>query len=216
MGTDFGTIWQQIRLHRSLIALAIALTVALAYLLLGAQRLFVQIAICSVVIVTEAVLDALYMRLYHRLSLVVALLGIITGVGLSLHSPWDVAAGAGIFGGLLLLLFLFTGKLGFGDVCYGTALGTILGAEGAAAAFLLTFWLGLSWAVGSYLAKLAGRFLFEEDIAEKDISEEDRQGEDSLRREAVPLGPFMAAGSLISMIYGKELMAWYLQGLGLA
>ena len=208
MGTGWQEIGGKLCCHIKLIGVLAGTAIMLEYLLLGWQSELVPLAACTAALVAEAVLDAYYMRLYHRLSLLVAGTAVLGNMGLCLfpgraaETAWgcpgglygaavDMALGAMVLGGLLLLLFLATGKLGFGDVCYGSALGIMLGPDRALAAFCLTFWLGLAWAGGLCLGRLVRR---------------------SKARAAVPLGPFMAAGSLISMIYGKELMAWYFQG----
>lgn len=214
VATKMGTGWQEIRekihCHWKLVSLILFTVLFLEYLLLGCQARFVQLALCTVIIVPEAVLDSIYMRLYHRLSLTLGAVGICTSLLMYLLAATDAAAdlasssgeallgifmdagaGALVFGGLMLMIFLLTRRLGFGDVCYGGALGIMLGADRALTGFFITFYLGLLYAAGMHISNL----MRQEQVG-----------------KVVPLGPFMAAGSLISMIYGEELMAWYLHG----
>ena len=209
MGTGWQEIWARILCHRKLIVSLLSAVILLEYILLGGQQEFILLSLCTMIIVTEAVLDGIYMRLYHRLSLTLAAVVILSSLvlltgdrdfaaaGIMSHGDVimavvvDMASGFLVLGGLMLILFLLTRKMGFGDVCYGGALGIMLGPDRALVAFFLTFWLGLLYAAGMYIGGLLR--------AEKG-------------QKAVPLGPFMATGSLISMIYGKELMAWYLRG----
>lgn len=191
MGTGWYKIGSQIQQHKYVIAILLALVWAVEYMVLGNEGNFWQIALCTSLIVILAVLDTCYMRLYHRLTLSLGIVAAASGLLLGTNSLPEILAGAGIFGGLMLGLFLVTGGLGFGDVCYGAALGAFLGTEQALLGFFMTFFLGMLWAGGIYVqAKLFSRSI----------------------KGIVPLGPFMAAGSLISVIYGKELIGWYLQG----
>lgn len=192
MGTGWQEISWQIRQHRHMIAIMLVSVWGVEYMVVGNGVNFLRIALCTGLIVIPAVLDACYMRLYHRLTLSLGVVAISSSLLWGTNSLPDILAGAGIFGGLLLGIFLVSGSLGFGDVCYGAALGAFLGMEQALLGFFLTFFLGMLWAGGIYVqAKLLSRPI----------------------KRILPLGPFMAAGSLISLIYGKELIEWYLQGL---
>ena len=191
MGTGWQEISGKIQQHKYMIAIPLLLVWAVEYMVMGNEGNFWQIALCTSLIVILAVLDACYMRLYHRLTLSLGIVAVASSLLLGTNSLPDILAGAVIFGGLMLGLFLATGSLGFGDVCYGAALGAFLGMEQALLGFFLTFFLGMLWAVGIYVqAKLFSRAI----------------------KGILPLGPFMAAGSLVSVIYGKELIGWYLQG----
>ena len=191
MGTEWQEIGSRLCRHKCLITMLLLAAVLLEYMLPGNREGFCRMAICTSLIIPLAVLDAMYMMLYHKLTMSLGLAAAVTGLVLGQASLAEMAGGAGIFGGLMLGLFLLTGSLGFGDVCYGTALGACLGVEGALLGFFLTFFLGLLWAMGiSLWARLFSRPI----------------------KGILPLGPFMAAGSLISMIYGKELIEWYIQG----
>lgn len=97
--------------------------------------------------------------------------------------------GAGIgFGTFWLLSRLTGGKLGMGDVKYSAMIGAALGPTGWFWAVLSASLLGL--AIVGFLLSL-------------------RTIERSSR---IPFGPFLAAGSVISAVFGTALTGWMLGG----
>ncbi len=109
------------------------------------------------------------------------------------------AAGAAIPGGLLAL-FAVAGKLaakrevlGWGDVKFAAAAGALLGAAGSlfcvAAGALVGTFFGIGYALCT---------------------------KRSMRRLAVPFGPFLAGGALLWIFFGEKLLGWYLSLLRLA
>lgn len=148
--------------------------------------------ICTVFMVPAAVLDSIYKKLYHRLSACMVFAGLITA--LALDGVWGVGgvlASAG--GGMLFLLIMLTvfllsrGGMGFGDVCFAAGLGVFIGWERVPLAFCLTFGAGGLVAAGVYICSAV-------------------QGREPERQ--IPLGPFLAAGAFLSLLYGQEIMAW--------
>lgn len=193
MGTQWSVIWNQLKCdgYRILALVAIALAGAIA-VLWESQRLYIALA-GVVAMVPAAYLDARYYRLYHRLTSGILAWGIgIAAIMDILGSAYQLEAalaGMACLGGLFLLLYLLTEQLGFGDVCYGAALGTFLGWQGAMLAFVLTFALGMAAATREYLYYAChGRW----------------------RCRVLPLGPFMAGGAYITLLWGQELIGWYI------
>lgn len=107
-----------------------------------------------------------------------------SGLGL-LPSLIGLATGFGLF---FLILILSRGGMGGGDVKMMGMVGAVLGWKGA---LLTTF-------TGSMLGSIIGIFLV---IA---------KGKG--RKSKVPFGPFLAAGALISLFFGQEIIEWYLYG----
>ncbi|MBS1368708.1 MAG: prepilin peptidase [Lentisphaeria bacterium] len=104
------------------------------------------------------------------------------------------ALGSGAAAGGLLALFAIVGRavakrevLGWGDVKYAAAAGVLLGLPGACFSVLAGSLFGSLYGIGCAF----------------------RNGK-SLARTAVPLGPFLALGSLIWMFAGEKLLRWYL------
>ena len=108
------------------------------------------------------------------------------------HALWRGCWGSGLLaaalgGGLLLLLYWLTrGGLGLGDVKLALALGPWLGVEQLLLALLLAFLLG----------GLVGVFLLATGLRS--------------RRDAIPFGPALALGGVLSFFWGGEIITWYL------
>lgn len=99
--------------------------------------------------------------------------------------PELLVAGAGAFLVLLLAVLVYPGGMGMGDVKLAGVIGVYLGMA-IVAALLAAFLAGSAWG----LAKIA------------------RHGA-LARKEAVPFAPFLAAGGLIGLIAGPELVELY-------
>lgn len=128
----------------------------------------------------------------------------IFGVAISaaLPSVWGMesAWGGGLYSlgsalgfGLFLSLFALIGRklagrdaLGWGDVKYLMAAGALTGVGGAFFSLLFGSFAGMAY--GIWLARKRGR---------------------ALRRTSIPLGPFLAVGSLIWIGCGEWLLRWY-------
>lgn len=194
MGSSWQTIWEQAKGEKTkIILLAIPMwSLEIAFLLNAIY--VIAVSICSFIMLVEAVLDAKYYKLYHKLSLLLWILGLCFNL---LMQYMDIkAAGLGgmegslCFGGLMLIIFVVSrGGLGFGDVCYAAAIGMFLGAERSVTAFILTFLLGMLTALKEY----AVSYVYSKRPNTK-----------------IPLGPFLLCGSLISILWGEEAVAWYL------
>lgn len=171
--------------------------------------------VCTLVMIPSAVLDCIYGKLYHRLSFCLAAAGILLAAargiagqelggaanGTVLAVAQGIAgggadsvlwamAGGGLFGLLMLIVFVLgRGSMGFGDVCFAAGLGTFIPFAYILLAFFLTFALG---GVGAVLVYAAGA----------------ARGREPAGR--LPLGPFLAASCLLSILHGEEMVRWYL------
>lgn len=98
------------------------------------------------------------------------------------------------FGVLLLLALLYKGGMGFGDVKLMAAIGFVLtwksdvafGYYPTAVQLLISFILGGVISMGLIVTRKVGR------------------------KDAIPFGPFLAVGAIITMLWGAPLMHWYL------
>lgn len=105
-----------------------------------------------------------------------------------------LALGSGAVAGGALALFAVAGRsiagrevLGWGDVKFAAAAGILLGLPGALFSVLAGSLLGTLYGVGCAVRRKR-----------------------SLARIAVPLGPFLAIGSLAWMFAGEKILRWYL------
>ena len=127
---------------------------------------------------------------------VISLPGIAAGLILSFFVPYisfiNSALGVVIGGGIILIIGLVGSMIfkkeamGGGDIKLAAMIGAFLGWRYTIISLFLGFFLGA----------LAGIFL----ILSKIKSREDM----------VPFGPFIALGSLITLLWGEKILSWYL------
>jgi leader peptidase (prepilin peptidase)/N-methyltransferase len=118
-------------------------------------------------------------------AIVVALLFIPFAPG---HSAKEL-----LFGGLIglallfLIAFIYPAGMGMGDVKLATFVGLVVGFPSVFVALLFSFVAGGLVGGGLLLTGLKGR------------------------KDPVPFAPFLVAGGMVAMLYGKEIMDWYLR-----
>lgn len=118
-------------------------------------------------------------------AIVVALLAIPFAPG---HSAKELLLG-GLIGFVLLFLIVFAypAGMGMGDVKLATFVGLVVGFPSVFVALLISFVAGGLVGGGLLLTGLKGR------------------------KDPIPFAPFLVAGGMIAMLYGKEIMDWYLR-----
>ena len=125
---------------------------------------------------------------------IITLPGIVVGAVLSLlGSPqsWlDVLLGIVVGGGPFVLIILLTAGrgMGGGDPKLGAMIGAFLGWKLALLAILIGVWSGGAVAIALLATGRKGR------------------------KAAIPFGPFLALGGVVSLVWGRPLLAWYLGG----
>ncbi len=134
-----------------------------------------------------------FIDLEHRLVLnrviypgiVVALLVIPFAPG---NSAKELLVG-GLIGFALLFLIasIYPTGMGMGDVKLATFIGLVVGFPSVFVALLFSFVAGGLVGGGLLLTGLKGR------------------------KDPIPFAPFLAAGGMVAMLYGKEIMDWYLR-----
>ncbi len=98
----------------------------------------------------------------------------------------SLAGGAVGFVVLFLPAWLTRGGIGLGDVKLGALMGLALGLPAVLAGLFLGFLAGGVGAIVLLATGLRGR------------------------RDAVPYAPFLATGAWLALLYGNQIMAWYL------
>ena len=121
-------------------------------------------------------------------------IGLLAG-WLILPDPFYRAAGLGLTGSLIgavtgfllyySIAFLSRGGMGGGDIKMMAMSGAVLGWKGVILTTFLASFAGS--AVGLYLLAFKGKG----------------------RKTKVPFGPFLAAGALLSLLLGQEIVRWY-------
>jgi leader peptidase (prepilin peptidase) / N-methyltransferase len=110
-------------------------------------------------------------------------------LGLSPVAPtWGLALIGGGLGFLAIYLpaWLSKGGMGAGDVKLGAFAGLAVGFPAILAGLFWGFFAGGLLAAFLLVTKIRGR------------------------RDAIPYGPFLSAGAWIALLYGRQMMAWYL------
>jgi len=123
----------------------------------------------------------------------ITLPGIVTGVVASVatgantlaESLLGIALGGGIF---LAIILLSGGGMGGGDMKLGAMLGAFLGWKIALLSLLVAVVLGGALAIGLLATRARGR------------------------KDAIPFGPFLAAGGAVGLFWGERILTWYLSG----
>lgn len=122
---------------------------------------------------------------------VISLPGIIVGLVVSTvtgRPGWfDSLIGILVGGGIFLLIIVASrGGMGAGDMKMGAMLGAFLGWQLVLVAILLAVLAGGTLAIGVLVLRRKGR------------------------KDALPFGPFLALGGLVSLFQGAALLTWYL------
>ena len=124
--------------------------------------------------------------IYDAWAIALGVVGLLIRIGGGWHSVMDGLLGAALgFGVILLIIIVSRGGMGWGDATL------MLGAAGA-----------LGWtfcAIGMYLGFMVGVAIILPLLLTKKVS----------RKDAVPLGPFLAAGCMLAILFGGSLLAHF-------
>jgi leader peptidase (prepilin peptidase) / N-methyltransferase len=171
-----------------LVELALAVLYVAVYLVLEEDAAEVALGLVFVTTLATITLTDLEHRIIPNTVLIaaaVAGLGIVVATDVdSLPERGIAAAAAGGF--LLLAAIAWSGGMGMGDVKLGAVMGLYLG-RAVAPALLVAFAIGAVVGVGVML----------------------RHGT-AARKTALPFGPFLAAGGVVGLLAGDEILDWYL------
>lgn len=154
-----------------------------------ALLLFVILELLLIIAVIDLyhfVVPDVYMFPVVALSLLYAL---TQNQPLSLQS---IAGGMALAGGLLAILSLGSKErwMGSGDIGLGVAMGLLSGFGGTIIGLMLAFFSGSL--VGGILLGLRIKTL----------------------KSAIPFGPFLVAATVVSSLWGQQIMGWYLDRIG--
>lgn len=100
-----------------------------------------------------------------------------------LYMIYGGIAGAGR---LLVIALVFPGSMGFGDVKFAALMGLIVGFPQVFVGLTVSFILGGILGAMLLIARRRGR------------------------RDPVAFGPFLTVGAMVAMLYGQDLVRWYL------
>jgi leader peptidase (prepilin peptidase)/N-methyltransferase len=104
------------------------------------------------------------------------------------HNAVKLLAGGAIgFGVLFLIAFIYPAGMGMGDVKLTTFIGLVVGFPAVFVALLFSFVAGGLVGGGLLLTGLKGR------------------------KDPIPFAPFLVAGGMIAMLYGQQIIDWYVR-----
>ncbi|MGH2370300.1 MAG: prepilin peptidase [Chloroflexota bacterium] len=148
---------------------------------------FAALVVLSVVDVRSKVIPSRVVN--PAIALCLGLLALAAVAGQHWGRLTTALLGAGLAGGVLLAIHLIApGGMGFGDVRLGVLVGLVLG------------WLSLGTvAVGVFLAFLLA--------AAFGVGLRRLRGPSSDRH--VPFGPYLAAGAVVAVLLGEQIIGWY-------
>ena len=122
--------------------------------------------------------------LYDEVSTILMLTGVIYAYYFG--NLWDAVQGVMASVAIMLVIYWASrGGMGFGDVKLAFVLGVWLGLEQSLLCLLLAFILG---GVVGVILLLTGL---------------------KTRKDAIPFGPYLCVSGWVSLLCGKELIAWY-------
>jgi leader peptidase (prepilin peptidase) / N-methyltransferase len=161
---------------------------ALAYVLLGPTPKFLVAAVLLGALIAITAIDLRHQIIPDVISLPGIVVGFVAnsllpgGVGW-LDSLIGIAVGGGIF---LVIILVSGGGMGGGDMKLGAMLGAFLGWKLGLLALLLGVLAGGAVAVVLLLFGRKGR------------------------KDAIPFGPYLALGGAIALLWGDQVLTWYL------
>lgn len=150
-------------------------------------ELVVALTLISLLMIIT-VSDIAYMLIPDKVLLVFAGLFLLERILWPLSPWWDSLLGAILGFTLLLLISLVSkGGMGGGDIKLFALLGLVLGVKGMLLSFFLAVLFGAVLGILAILLRLVKR------------------------RQPIPFGPFIAAGTLVSYFWGSEIIQIYLE-----
>ena len=144
----------------------------------------ILLLIFAVALIIHIYTDCKEQLLYDEVSTVLMITGIIYAYYFG--DVWDVVQGAMVSVAIMLLIYWISrGGMGFGDVKLAFVLGVWLSLEQSLLCLLLAFVLGGVVGVALLLTGIKSR------------------------KDAIPFGPYLCVSGWVSLLCGKELLAWY-------
>lgn len=153
------------------------------------ETLLVSLYSCLLIIIAGIDLD--HHKVLNILVFPAIILSLIMIPVFHLTNIWNHFAGAALgFGLLFLLAVLAPGSMGMGDVKLIVFLGLVVGFPAIVVVLFLSFVLG---------GLIAGILLGLKKVSRKD---------------PIAFGPYLALGGFITMLYGAQIIDWWLRSVG--
>ncbi len=152
----------------------------------GVSPHFVFVALVACVFIVALVIDLEHRLIPNRLvypAIGAALLAIPFAVGPGpSQALWGGAVGLAL---LSLIVLVYPGGMGLGDVKLAALIGLVVGFPLVLLALFFSFVLGGAVGAAAVLARRIGM------------------------KDALPFAPFLAVGGMVALLYGEEILRWY-------
>lgn len=154
------------------------------------------LALFFAVMLSLALVDAELRIVPNRITYPsLAVFAVLIGVGVAIGEPLNptrAAVGFAAYGGALLVVALLSGGMGMGDVKLAALIGLVLGSLGLAYVVVAAAAAVLGGGVGAVAALAVARMS---------------------RKDAIPFGPYLAAGAVAAAFVAPSVAAWYTSAL---
>jgi len=169
-----------------------AAALASAYLVFGPTGDFIVAAVLLATLVVVTAIDLQHQLIPDVITLPGILVGLVANLATG-HVSWlDSVIGIALGGCLFLAIILVSGGgMGGGDMKLGAMLGAFLGWKALVFALFVAIVLGGVVAVAFLVSGLRGR------------------------KDPIPFGPFLAAGGVVALFWGAQIIDWYWSGFSL-
>ncbi len=163
---------------------------ALAWVEFGPTLEVVVAGVLLAALVAVAAIDLRHQIIPDAITRPGILAGILANVAMRRLSWAEVALGIALGGGVFFaIIVLSRGGMGAGDMKLGAMLGAFLGWKILLFGLMVAVVLGGAWAVVLMALGVRGR------------------------KDAIPFGPFLAAGGAAALFWGEGVVQWYVAGL---
>lgn len=165
-----------------------AILFLLTYIKIGFVVVLILYLILTSILITISFIDIDHRIIPNKINLFALILFIVSNLLIGYINWKSAILGSFIGGGFLFLLVLLTrgAGMGMGDVKLMGVLGLFLGFKNTILALLLSFILGGFFGVWLLLHRKKGK------------------------RDEIPFGPWLAVGTFLSLLYGREIIDWYI------
>lgn len=179
-----------ISLQYPLVELATALLAAWSYVQFGLSMQLLVNLVFIFVLEVIFVYDLRHQLIPDSLTIPAMIFAFIANILLGV-SLWSLVMGAVIGGGFFALQYVVSkGKwIGDGDIRLGVVMGCMLGWQHVLVALFLAYLVGAVIGVTLIISRKAKM------------------------DQAVPFGPFLAGATIVALLYGRDLVNWYLNAL---
>lgn len=173
----------------ALVELLTASLFVMCFQIFGFSLGLIKPLILTAFFVVITFIDYDHQLILDKVLLCLSVVGVVINLWTGSVGILDMLIACFCGGGLLLLIAIISGGMGGGDVKFVAALGLCFGWQSLLLILLLSFIFGGVSGVVLLALKIKGR------------------------KDFIPFGPFIALGALVSMLYGNNIITWYLGNL---